>query len=204
MNLTTRVSGGLLLALALTVHACTLPRNGPYSSSPLFTSSPLFALNDRQVAHYQTLAREQDQLLGTCVETRTCDRAHFVRALLALYESQAVAAKHFQEVIDVAPKSHLASSSLFWLQFLQTSPTNLPWGSSYAEAAERLVRDLLELEASSTQVMQREVKVRDKKVEELTTQLEALKRIDQEMKEMTRPVKPPLKTPPPADKGAQP
>ena len=198
MNPTTRASGGLLLVLVLTVYACVFLRSGPYSSSPLFTP------NGRQVAHYQALAREQDQSLYTCAETHTCDRAHYTRALLALYESQAVAAKHFQDVIDAAPKSHLASSSQFWLQLLQNPPSILARQSLFAEATERLVRDLLELETSSAQVMQREVKARDKKVEELTTQLEALKRIDQEMKEMTRPVKPPLKTTPPADKGAQP
>ena len=198
MNLTTRVSGGLLLVLALTLHACIFLRNGTYSSSPLFTP------NGRLVAHYQSLAREQDQSLGTCAETHTCDRAHYTRALLALYESQAIAAKHFQDVIDAAPKSHLAYSSQFWLRFLQNSPTILPRVSSYADATERLVRDLLELETSSAQVMLREVKARDKKLEELTTQLEALKRIDEEMKEMTRPVKPPLKPPQPADKGIQP
>jgi TolA-binding protein len=218
MNPTTRVSSGLLLVLVLTLHACIVPPNGPYSSSPLFTSSPLFATNDRQVAHYQALAREQDQLLGTCAETHTCDRAHYTRALLALYQSQALAAKHFQDVIDVVPKSPLASSSHFWLKFLQDPPTFLALNRSFAQATERLVRDLLELETSSAQVMLREVKARDKKaedltaqlealkrkVEELTTQLEALKRIDQEMKEMTRPVKPPLKPPQPTDKGAQP
>ncbi len=212
MNPVTRVSGWLLLVLALTVHACVFLRSGPYSTSPLFTP------HGRQVAHYQTLAREQDLLLDTCAETRTCDRAHFTRALLALYESQSVAAKHFQDVIDAAPKSPLASSSQFWLQLLQNPPSILARQSQFAEATERLVRDLLELETSSSQVMQREVKARDKKVEEfttqleaqkrkveeLTTQLEALKRIDQEMKEMTRPVKPPLKTPPPVDKGNQP
>jgi hypothetical protein len=204
MKLTTCISGGLLLVLLLTLHACIVPRNGPYTSLPLFTSSPLFAPNDRQVAQYQALAREQDQLLGTCAETLTCDRAHYTRALLALYESQAVAAKHFQDVIDMAPKTPLASSSHFWLKFLQNSPTFLAPTRSFTEATERLVRDLLELETTSAQVMHREVKARDKKVEELSTQLEALKRIDQEMKEMTRPVKPPLKPPQPTDKGAQP
>src|SRR5207249_2870607 len=139
MNPTTRVSGGLLLVLALTLHACISLRNGAYSSSPLFTP------NYRQVAHYQALTREQDQSLGTCAETHTCDRAHYTRALLALYESQAIAAKHFQDVIDAAPKSHLAYSSQFWLRFLQNSPTIPPWVSSYADATERPVRGLLRL-----------------------------------------------------------
>ena len=198
MNPTTRVYRGLVLVLLLTAHACALLGGAPYSSSPLFV------LDAREAVRNQTLAHEQDQLLGICAETHTCDRAHFTRALLALYESQEVAAKHFQDVIDAAPKSHLAASSQFWLQFLQDTPTTLPRRGSFAEATERLVRDLLELETSSAQVMQREVKARDKKVEELTARLQALKRIDQEMKEMTRPVKPPLKSPPPADKGNHP
>jgi hypothetical protein len=198
MNLPTRVSGGLLLVLVITAHACTFLRGAPYSSSPLFMPDA------REAPRYQALAREQDQLLGICAETHTCDRAHFIRALLALYENQAVAARHFQNVIDAAPKSRLASSSQFWLQFLQDPPTILARQSPFAESTERLVRDLLEMETSSAQAMHREVKARDKKVEELTTQLEALKRIDQEMKEITRPVQPSLKTPPPADKGNQP
>ena len=198
MNPTTRISGGLLLVLVITVQACTFLRSVPYSSSPLFVPDA------REAPRYQAFAREQDLLLGTCAETHTCDRAHFTRALVALYENQAVAAKHFHEVIDAAPKSRLASSSQFWLQFLQDPPTILTRQSAFAEATERLVRDLLEMETSSAQVMHREVKARDKKVEELTTQLEALKRIDQEMKGMTRPVKPSLKTLPPADKGTKP
>ena len=198
MSPTRRVSSGLLLVLAITVHACALLRGAPYSSSPLFVPDA------REAQHYQALAREQDQLLTTCADTHTCDRAHFTRALLALYENQAVAAKHFQDVIDVAPKTRLASSSQFWLQFLQNPPTFLGWGSSFAKATERLVHDLLELETTSALVLQREVKARDKKMEELTNQLEALKRIDQEMKEMTRPTRPSPRPIPPTEKGSQP
>ena len=198
MNPTTRVFRGLALVLLLTVHACAFLRGGPYSSSPLFF------LDAPEAARNQALAHEQDQLLDTCQETHTCDRAHYTRALLALYESQEVAAQHFQDVIEAAPKSHLAESSQFWLEFLHDAPSALLPRGSFAEATDRLVRDLLELETSASQVMQREVKVRDKKVEELTKRLQALKQIDKEMKEMTRPGKPPLKTPPPADKGNHP
>ncbi|MDH5579972.1 MAG: hypothetical protein OEZ09_16100, partial [Betaproteobacteria bacterium] len=41
------------------------------------------------------------------------------------------------------------------------------------------------------QSLQRQLHDRDKKIEELSTQLEALKRIDQEMREKVRPIRPP-------------
>jgi hypothetical protein len=105
---------------------------------------------------------------------------------VALYENQAVAAKHFQDVIDVAPKSRLAASSQFWLRLLQDHPTFVGRTSPFAEATERLVRDLLELESSSAPAFQYGMNARDKKLEDLTKQLDALKRIDQEMKEKSR------------------
>ncbi len=47
------------------------------------------------------------------------------------------------------------------------------------------------VEPATLQSLQRQVGDRDKKIEELTSQLEALKRIDQEMRGKTRPIKPP-------------
>jgi len=191
-----RLSGprfrGLLLLLLAGVWACAPLRSHSIPAWPLFAPDP------RETQRYQALAREQDALLATCAESHTCDRAHYTRALAALYEDQTVAARHFQDVMTVAPKSRLAFSSQFWLQFLQNPPLFLGQHGSFAEATDRLVRDLLELESSSSLVLQREVKARDKKVEELTQQLEALKRIDQEMKEKSRPMRPPTRMPPPA------
>lgn len=201
MSLAGPWSGGLLLLLIAGAVACAPLRNHPIPSAPLFVPDP------REAQRYQALAREQDATLAACVETHTCDRAHFTRALAALYEDQTVAAKHFQDVIDAAPKSRLAASSLFWLHLLQDPPTFFGRDSSFAEAAARLARDLLEMETSSASVIQREVKARDKKIEELTSQIEALKRIDQEMKEMKEKSRPrglPNKMPSPADKDSHP
>jgi predicted RNase H-like nuclease (RuvC/YqgF family) len=39
--------------------------------------------------------------------------------------------------------------------------------------------------------LQKQLAERDRKIEELSTQLEALKRIDQEMREKVRPIRPP-------------
>ena len=46
--------------------------------------------------------------------------------------------------------------------------------------------------------LQKQVTDRDKKIEELTSQLEALKRIDQEMRDKVRPIRPPSTVAPPA------
>ncbi|HEV8242354.1 MAG TPA: hypothetical protein VGQ07_00010 [Nitrospirales bacterium] len=179
-----RNAGALLVVVVAGLEACSS------LNSTSLPSSPFFAPEQREAARYQALAREQDSLLATCAESHTCDRTHFTRALVALYENQAVAAKHFQDVMDIAPKSRLAASSQFWLHLLQNPPTFIGRASPFAEATERLVRDLLELETSSALVLQREVKARDKLMEDLTKQLDALKRIDQEMKEKSRPTRP--------------
>jgi predicted RNase H-like nuclease (RuvC/YqgF family) len=47
--------------------------------------------------------------------------------------------------------------------------------------------------------LQKQLTDRDRKIEELTSQLEALKRIDQEMRDKVRPIRPPTTVvPPPA------
>ena len=49
----------------------------------------------------------------------------------------------------------------------------------------------------SVQALQRQLSDRDKKIDELSSQLEALKRIDQEMREKVRPIRPPSTVVPP-------
>ena len=46
--------------------------------------------------------------------------------------------------------------------------------------------------------LQKQLTDRDKKIEELTSQLEALKRIDQEMRDKVRPIRPPSTVAPPS------
>ena len=57
------------------------------------------------------------------------------------------------------------------------------------------------VEPATLQNLQRQVSERDKKIDELTSQLEALKRIDQEMRGKTRSIKPPsnILSPKPVD-----
>jgi hypothetical protein len=53
------------------------------------------------------------------------------------------------------------------------------------------------VDGSSVQTLQKQLSERDKKIDELSSQLEALKRIDQEMREKVRPIRPPSTVVPP-------
>ncbi len=181
---TRRAGLGPLLLLA-GLQACT---------SPGSRTTPLFVPDQTDAQRFQALARAQEAQLSTCAERRACDRAHFIRALAALYENRAVAAQHFRDVVAAAPDGPLASSSLLWLSVLKDASSNAGRTDPLARATEQLVRDLLdreltiqqltkEVDGAAIQALQRGLKTRDKQVEELTKQLEALKRIDQEMKE---------------------
>ena len=52
-------------------------------------------------------------------------------------------------------------------------------------------------DAVTVQALQKQLSERDKKIDELSSQLEALKRIDQEMREKVRPIRPPSTVVPP-------
>ena len=77
----------------------------------------------------------------------------------------------------------------------------------FSHATIQLLRDLLdrelqaqqlskELDASPVQALQRDLKARDKKLEDLTKQLEALKQIDRKIREKTLSSRPSKKTTP--------
>jgi predicted RNase H-like nuclease (RuvC/YqgF family) len=52
-------------------------------------------------------------------------------------------------------------------------------------------------DSSTVASLQKQLLDRDRKIEELTSQLEALKRIDQEMRDKVRPIHPPSSVVPP-------
>jgi hypothetical protein len=182
------------------------PEPIPIPAAPVLPS--FFAPNSLDLQLYETLERQADQLLATCSQGRTCDRAHFIRGLVALYENRETAAEHFQVAVAMAPTSARAESSLFWLQLLEETPSGTTENGRFSHATIQLPRDLLdrellaqqllkELEATPVQALQRDLKARDKKLEErdkkledLSKQLEALKQVDREMREKTLPNRP--------------
>lgn len=200
-------AGGALLALA-SLSACA-PTVSP--------TSPFFVPDTADLPRFQRLAQAQETQLAACAERQTCDRLLFTRALVALYENREAAVRQFQQVVAVSPDSRLTSSSRAWLQVLKDQPSGGAWSGPLARMTEQLVREVLEQELVIQQLskevdgpalrtLQRGLKAKDKQIEELTRQLDALKRIDQEMKdkEKRRPKPAPGRTPPASGKDAQP
>jgi len=180
------LGGGPPALLAILVACSELPGPTPTvppPSSPAGSSSgPFFQVDANEAKVYRALAREQDLHLTTCAQERTCEQAHFSRALLALFDNQRTAAKHFQDVIAGAPKSRLALASNDWLILLQEVPPENERYGHLARATQSVILELLNQE----QTIKEELSARERKLKDLSTQLESLKLIDQEMNEKAR------------------
>lgn len=186
--------GVRLSAVASAIHFLFIWGCAAWSSPPP-TSHPYFAVDPADMKALHALAKKQDALASKCSDHNTCDHVYFTRALLGLYESREAAAKYFDKVIAMAPKSQLASASRLWLQLLQDpAPTDRSWLSSVltapaisdahaalAQASDRLVRDLLDRElmvqqlramkdadSQSVEALQRDLAERERKMEALT------------------------------------
>ncbi len=169
------------------------------TSSP--GSSPLFQADATDAVVLQALHREQDALLSTCAQRRSCDQVHFTRAMMALFESGEAARASFQQSIAAAPKGPYADSSARWIRFLAdrtAHPASADKPSGALGVMKGLVRAWLGQQSSASvsvasrtgetrnnptptvHTLQRKIRDRDKRIAELTDQLSALKRIDLE------------------------
>jgi hypothetical protein len=199
-----RTHARLITVLILVMGAIT--GCSTYSSNPVSPNAPFFSPDPQDVKLHQMDRQKADQLLSTCAGTAPCERARFLRGMVALYEDRELAATHFKAALAAAPGTHVGSSSQFWLQLLKESDS-ASGQASFAQATARLVRELLDQElllrqaisattATDLTVLKQELKIRDKQVEDLTKQLEALKQIDREMRDMAVPTRPASKPAP--------
>jgi DNA repair exonuclease SbcCD ATPase subunit len=224
-----------LLFLASGSAACSL-----FQRTPPPVNRPFFTLDPEDAERVKTLRREADQLLTTCSAVGSCDRAHHLRGLTALYEDRADAANEFQAAVALAPNRESAESSRFWLDLLHGTEDDAGADGAFSHATARFLGDLLarelmsqqltkqsqqsdkeahnlqnelhqlqkeaqqlrkERDASPVQSLQRELKARDKKIEDLTAKLAALKEIEREMRRKSPPPPSSNNTLPPAKKG---
>lgn len=183
------VSSTILLLAVIFSQGCS----SLVSSPP--KSHPYFHIDQGESKLLHSMAKRQDALVFKCTENNSCEHAYFIRALIGLYESREVAAKYFGKVIAVAPRGQLAAPSRVWLRLLldHPAPMNRSWFTSVVEApaisdsqatlgeaADRLVRDLLEKEialqhlrtgkdadAQTIDSLQRELADKERKVEAL-------------------------------------
>jgi hypothetical protein len=166
-----------MLVGLLSFSGCSALKSSQGSSSPSSTT------NSTDTKTYRVLAHELERQLLTCGRDASCDRIHFTSALLALHDKPAGAASHFRTVITQSPKSELANLSTAWLEFLET-PTKRDGAAVVTHTAQWLLFEL---------------RARDRKVEELSRQLKALKQVNLEMKENSYLIKPRIKPMPETD-----
>ena len=152
-------------------------------------SAPLFQANATDTVILQAVQREQETLLSTCTQHQSCDQVHFTRAMIALFQNGEAAAASFQKAIAVAPNGPFADSSALWIRFLAKRtfhPASADEPTGALLVMKGLVRTWLgqqrvetarspDLEVHS---LQRRIRNRDKRIAELTDQLNSLKRID--------------------------
>jgi hypothetical protein len=197
----------LLVVLSVSVVGCSVRPVTPPVPPPVPSNAPFFASNPQDGKLRQSFRQKADQLLATCPAVHPCERAHFLRGMVALYDDRELAATHFKSAAASAPNSSAGASSIAWLQLLKDSDYDIA-SPSFGQATERLVQELIEQELARRQesheptgsaeiaTLKQELKVRDKQLDELTKQLEALKQIDREMRDKTLQTRPPSKTPP--------
>jgi xanthosine utilization system XapX-like protein len=189
-----RLGSGLLMVGMLWGCATV---NGPAPPA----SVPVFQADESDTVVLQAVQQEQEALLGTCAQFQSCDRVHFTRAMIALFQNGEAAAASFQEVMTVAPKGPFADSSARWIRFLANRTvhsSSADESNGAAAVMKGLVRTWFEQqhvantsasiragESAKSQdrvvpTLRREIRTRDKRIAELTEQLSTLKQIDLE------------------------
>jgi hypothetical protein len=188
----------------------------PVSSS---LSSPLFAPTAEDTKRVGVLTHELDNRAVHCLELSSCEAVHFSRGLVSLFESQEAAGASFRRVIECDPSSALAASSLRWLQLIETEGSKTAAGQPQNTSIElmgQLIRDWMARELAEyskqarisgtapkakvepvemVQVLQKQVRERDRHIATLEAKLEALKVIDQDHEKRKRAIKVPATLP---------
>lgn len=198
----THLLPAVALAAWLTLAACT--------TAPQLAPSPaFFRVSPQEAALVQAFSREQERQVQGCGVGPSCVRARYLQALAALYENRTAARTHFQAVLAAEPNGPYAASSRAWLHLLGGGRGESAREGALVPAVERVVRDVLEGEAAmrrsttrverddkqsavlresqAVQSLKRQLREREQEVEVLTEQIEALKRVDQEIRERVKP-----------------
>lgn len=178
------------LCLGLALQACI---SAPPPAGPAF-----FSVAQQEAAAVHAFAREQERQVQACATARACDRAHYLRGLAALYEDRVVAVKHFRAVAG-AQAGPYADSSRAWVRLLAEDRRTPIRDPDLVRASERVVREVLEREAAArtaagkqeesqaVHALRQQLREQEKKIDELTRQIDALNRVDQEVKDRIKP-----------------
>jgi len=129
------------------------PINGRGESDASPSLSVVFVPDPQDKKFFQIIGRTQDKVLAQCSEESRCLRAHFLRALTALYESPELASHHFQKVVAAEPNSQLAYDSRLWLWLLEGGRSENGIQADFGRVGKRLVRELVAREMKELEVV---------------------------------------------------
>ena len=206
MNLTDRhgrrhIGGGLLLC-AVALSGCeTLHVSPPAPTAPYFTPTAA------DTAQLEALTDELIRFAPQCIEPTVCEQVEYARAVVALFKSREEAQTAFRRLIDANPSKPFAESSALWLQLLEEQNHRWLWvdqpQSPLNEIATQLVREWIDRklsdlrgdrstvaetrpdstaeESRQVQTLQRQVQERNRRIAQLSSQLNALKLIDHDV-----------------------
>ena len=183
----------------------------PLSSAP---SAPFFLPTSEDTRRLAHLTHELDTMALACFEAPACEQVHFARALVSLFENREAACASFRRTIVDNPSGPLASSSELWLQLLENGETAADNQNPLTGITAQFVRDWLERQLAErttqgkpaafttaqdsvadqsgiVQVLQKQVRDRDRRIAILRSQLDALKLIDQDHEDRKRTLKMP-------------
>ena len=170
-------------------------------------SSPVFVPTSDDTQRLATLTHELDPRVLACVEASVCEQVNFVSALVSLFENREAARASFRRVIADNPSSDLATSSRLWLRLIGDKETTMPaideQRNPLTDIAAQFIRDWMERHLAEytnhgkpgaltnapdpiveqsrvVQVLQKQVRERDRRIAVLRSQVDALRLIDQD------------------------
>jgi hypothetical protein len=189
--------------------------------SALPSSAPFFAPTSEDAERLARVAHELDTKALTCTQDANCEQLSYARGLVSLFENQEAARASFRQVIEHNPGSPLAITSQRWLRLIgddETVTSHSPWTDIVAE----FLRDWMERQVTAeeptalmttedalveqtrvvhgvVQVLDKQLRERDRQIAALRSQLEALKLIDEDHSSRQRKMRPPTSLVPTAD-----
>jgi hypothetical protein len=196
------------LWLIIAVWGC-----GGLTPSSLPSSAPLFIPTSEDAERLAKVSHELDIKALHCNQAANCEQVSYARGLVSLFENQEAAQASFRQVIEHNPGSPLATTSQRWLRLIGDHETVTSHCPS-TDIVAGLVQDWMERQltvdkpaafittedtlAEQTrvvhgvvQVLDKQLRERDRELAVLRSQLEALKVIDQDHSNKQRKLRPP-------------
>lgn len=207
--------------------------------SPL---APVLLADSADVTLIEALAHEQYTRVESCDARKSCPQDHYVRGLIALFQSRERAVASFQQVKSMAPNSRFATVSTSWIDLLQTTGSGFSFLTVQSAGVPKVTEDFVwealerELDEANESVRrlfsdrakrvgaltdrrpvtsqdqatspkdtdqttihalhrrlherERTIAERDQQIHVMTSQLDALKRIEEDTRDRRRPLRP--------------